>query len=74
MDQDRAGDYPRPTLTKYPCVTLDRTLGYFQHIHNTKMKAATRNNLLFKQQHWHYATLWQNTQQQSGRDNPMRRH
>ena len=31
---------------KYLGVTLDRTLGYKQHIHNTKMKVATRNNLL----------------------------
>ena len=31
---------------KYLCVTLDRTLSYKQHIHNTKMKVATRNNLL----------------------------
>ena len=29
-------------------VTLDRTLSYKQHIHNTKMKVATRNNLLRK--------------------------
>ena len=29
-------------------VTLDRTLIYKQHIHNTKMKVATRNNLLRK--------------------------
>ena len=31
---------------KYLGVTLDRTLSYTQHIHNTKMKVATRNNLL----------------------------
>ena len=36
---------PRP---KYLGVTLDRTLGYTEHIHNTKMKVATRNNLLRK--------------------------
>ena len=32
------------------CVTLDRTLSYKKHIyiHNTKMKVATRNNLLKK--------------------------
>ena len=30
---------------KYLGVTLDRTLSYKQHIHNTKMKVATRNNL-----------------------------
>ena len=29
-------------------VTLDRTLSHKQHIHNTKMKVATRNNLLKK--------------------------
>ena len=33
---------------KYLGVTLDRTLGYKQHIHNTKMKVATRNNPLRK--------------------------
>ena len=33
---------------KYLGVTLDRTLSYKQHIHNTKMKVATRNNLLQK--------------------------
>ena len=33
---------------KYLGVTLDRTLCYKQHIHNTKMKVATRNNLLRK--------------------------
>ena len=31
---------------KYLGVTLDRTLSYKQHIHNTKMKVATRNNLI----------------------------
>ena len=29
-------------------VTLDRTLSYKEHIHNTKMKVSTRNNLLRK--------------------------
>ena len=29
-------------------VTLDRTLSYKKHIHNTKMKVATRNNILKK--------------------------
>ena len=29
-------------------VTLDRTLSYKEHLHNTKMKVATRNNLLRK--------------------------
>ena len=33
---------------KYLGVTLDRTLSYKQHIHNTKMKVATRNNLFRK--------------------------
>ena len=33
---------------KYLGVTLDRTLSYKHHIHNTKMKVATRNNLLRK--------------------------
>ena len=35
-------------LEKYLGVTLDRTLSYIKHIHNTKMKVATRNNLLKK--------------------------
>ena len=35
-------------LPKYLDVTLDRTQCYKQHIHNTKMKVATRNNLLRK--------------------------
>ena len=29
---------------KYLGVTLDRTLSYMEHMHNTKMKVATRNN------------------------------
>ena len=33
---------------KYLGVTLDRTLSYKTHIHNTKLKVATRNNLLNK--------------------------
>ena len=33
---------------KYLGVTLDRTLSYKKHMHNTKMKVATRNNLLRK--------------------------
>jgi hypothetical protein len=33
---------------KYLGVTLDRTLSYKQHIQNTKMKVASRNNLLKK--------------------------
>ena len=36
------------TCPKYLGVTLDRTLSYKEHIHNTKMKVATRNNLLRK--------------------------
>ena len=37
------GNTPHP---KYLGVTLDRTLNYKKYIHNTKMKVATRNNLL----------------------------
>ena len=33
---------------KYLGVTLDRTLSYKEYIHNTKMKVATRNDLLRK--------------------------
>ena len=33
---------------KYLGATLDRTLSYKQHTHNTKMKVATHNNLLRK--------------------------
>ena len=33
---------------KYLGITLDRTLSYKQHIHNTKMKVGTRKNLLTK--------------------------
>ena len=36
------------THPKYLGVTLDRSLSYKQHIRNTKMKVATRNNLLTK--------------------------
>ena len=36
------------THPKYLGVTLDRSLSYKQHIQNTKMKVATRNNLLTK--------------------------
>ena len=45
MEQDRTGEYSHP---KYLSVILDRTLGYKQHIHNTKMKVETRNNLVRK--------------------------
>ncbi len=41
-------DLENTTHPKYLGVTLDRTLSYKQHIHNTKMKVATRNNLLKK--------------------------
>ena len=33
---------------KYLGVTLDRTLSYKEHMHNTKMKVVTHNNLLRK--------------------------
>ena len=33
---------------KYLSVTLDHTLSYKEHMHNTKVKVATRNNLLRK--------------------------
>ena len=36
------------THPKYLGVTLDKSLSYKQHIRNTKMKVATRNNLLIK--------------------------
>ena len=45
MEQYQTGEYPH---AKYLGVPLDRTLGYKQDIHNTKMKVATRNNLLRK--------------------------
>ena len=64
---------------KYLDDTLDRTLSYKERMHNTKMKVATRNNLLrmlsnskckrkvpVEQQHWHYAILWLSMQHQSG--------
>ena len=41
-------DLENTTHPKYLGVTLDRTLSYKQHIQNTKMKVATRNNLLKK--------------------------
>ena len=41
-------DTPHP---KYRGVTLDRTLSHTEHMHNTKMKVATRNNLLRKLSH-----------------------
>ena len=37
------------THLKYLGFTLDMSLSYKQHIQNTKMKVATRNNLLTKQ-------------------------
>ena len=39
-------DLENTAYPKYLGVTLDRTLSYKQHILNTKMKVATRNNLL----------------------------
>ena len=36
------------THPKYLGVTLDKSLSYKQHIQNTKMKVASRNNLLTK--------------------------
>ena len=45
MEQDRTREYPHP---KYLGVTRDRTQSYKEHIHNAKMKVATRNNLLRK--------------------------
>ena len=62
-------------------VTLDRSLSYKQHIQNTKMKVATRNNLLTKlapgeqiqvlseRQLYHGATLL-SMQLQFGQDHP----
>ena len=41
-------DLENTTYPKSLGVTLDRTLSYKKHIHNTKMKVATRNNLLKK--------------------------
>ena len=41
-------DLENTDTPKYLGVTLDRTLSYKTHIHNTKMKLATRNNLLKK--------------------------
>ena len=41
-------DLEKTDNPKYLGVTLDRTLSYKTHIHNTKMNVATRNNLLKK--------------------------
>ena len=41
-------DLENTDTPKYIGVTLYRTLSYKTHIHNTKMKVATRNNLLKK--------------------------
>ena len=41
-------DLENTDTPKYLGVTLDRTLSYKTHIHNTKMKVATRNNILMK--------------------------
>ena len=61
---------------KYLGVTLDRTLSYKQHIHNTKMRVTTCNNLLRKlaNSKWGTTTAFalcyssQNMQYQYGRD------
>ena len=45
MELNIIGEYPH---SKYLGVTLHRTLGHTQHIHNTKMKVKMRNNLLRK--------------------------
>ena len=36
------------THSKYFSVTLDRSFNYDQHMHNTKIKVTTRNNILSK--------------------------
>ena len=41
-------DLENTNTPKYLGVTLDRTLSYKTHIHNTKMKVSTRNNILKK--------------------------
>ena len=41
-------DLENTDTPKYLGVTLDRTLSYKTHMHNIKMKVATRNNLLNK--------------------------
>ena len=41
-------DLENTDTPKKLCVTLDRTLSYRTHLHNTRMKVATRNNLLKK--------------------------
>ena len=41
-------DLENTDTPKYFGVTLDRTLSYKTHIHNTKMKVVTQNNLLKK--------------------------
>ena len=51
------GKWSNTELEKYLCVTLDRTLSYKQHIHNTKMKVATRNNLLRKLENSRWGTI-----------------
>ena len=42
MEQDKTGEYPAPEVPR--CYSLS----YKEHMHNTKMKVATRNNLLRK--------------------------
>ena len=49
-------DLENTDTPKYLGVTLDRTLSYNTHIHNTKMKVATRNNLLKKLANYRWRT------------------
>ena len=49
-------DLENTDTPKYLGVTLDRTLNYKTHIHNTKMKVTTRNNLLKKLAHSRWGT------------------
>ena len=49
-------DLENTDTPKYLGVTQDRTLSYKTHIHNTKMKVATRNNLLNKLAYFRWVT------------------
>ena len=49
-------DLENTDTPKYLGVTLDRTLSYKTHIHNTKMKVATRNNLPKKLANYRWGT------------------
>ena len=49
-------DLENTDTTKYFGVTLDRTLSYKTHIHNTKRTVATRNNLLKKLAKYRWGT------------------